>query len=164
MANILRQYERQNNIELNVRESQIDFGLKVKRDNIFDKIENKLEDLERRLEVMPFWKNFSFVFAAVTSILFPAGVIATMVYKFNYIPTKMQLFFNPDKQSWELVDKSIVIFVPIIFAIVNLILLNITYTVFQFDRRLAQVIGIILCINNILFVIAFAEILSLALV
>lgn len=144
-------------------ENQIDFGLKVKRNNFFDRIEGRLGNLERRLEVMPFWKNFAFVFAGVTSIIFPAGVISLMLYKFDQIPSNMQLFFNTQKQSWELLDKGIVIFIPIIFAIVNLILLNISYSVFQFDRRLAQIIGIVVCVNNLLFLIAFTEILSLAL-
>jgi len=162
MVNNLIQPDRSQQ-KIKIKESQIDFGLKVKKTSFFGRIEGRLANLERRLEVMPFWKNSAFVFASITSIIFPAAIIAIMLYKFDQIPSKMQLFFDTQKQSWTLTDKGIIIFVPIVYAIINLILINIIYSVFQYDRRLAQIIGVVICVNNLLFLIAFTEILSLAL-
>jgi len=145
------------------RQDQIDFGLKTKRFQPFALINRKLQDLEMKLEVMPFWKNLSFVFAAFSSVVIPAGLVSIMIYKFNQIPMQIPLFYDPVKESWQLVDKSIAIVIPISYGILNLILLNINNSVFQFDRRLSQVLIFTMNIANILFLIAFSQILSIAL-
>lgn len=143
---------------------QISFGIKSERKGLMFGVNKKIHDLELKLEVMPFWKNFSFVFYALSSIIIPAGIVLVMILNFSKIPLELPVFYDPLISSWTLMDKSIAIFVPIVYSIANLFLLNITHSIFQFDRRLAQIIGISMNIANILFLIAFSQILSLVLV
>ncbi|KKQ35986.1 MAG: hypothetical protein US52_C0012G0011 [candidate division WS6 bacterium GW2011_GWA2_37_6] len=143
---------------------QFGLGIQTKEKRPLSGFNRKLHNLEMKLEVMPFWKNFSFVFYALSSLIIPGGIIALMLYKFNQIPVEIPLFYNPQISSWVLIDKSIAIILPIIYAIANLVLLNLNYSIFQYDRRLSQVLAFTMNISNILFLIAFAEILSIVLI
>jgi hypothetical protein len=143
---------------------QISMGIKPDKAGLLYSINRQIHTLEVKLEVMPFWKNFSFVFYALSSILIPAGIIIVMVYNFNDIPLEVPIFYDPLISSWTLLDKGIAIIIPIVYAILNLFLLNLTHSIFQFDRRLAQIIGISMNIANILFLIAFSQILSIVLI
>lgn len=143
---------------------QIGLGIQTSRNPIQTGVNKKLHELETKLEVMPFWKNFSFVFYALSSIIFPAGILAVIIFKFSDIPLQIPLFYDPVISSWVLIDKSIAIMAPIFFCIANLFLLNLNYSIFQFDRRLSQVIIFTMDIGNILFLIAFSQILSIVLI
>lgn len=142
-------------------QSQITMGIDAKKASLWDRINSFVSNTEKKLEVMPFWKNYSFVFALISTIAFPTTVVAIMILKFNVIPLEILSFYNPQTSSWELANKAVVILLPIFYGILNLILLNLTYTIFQFDRRLAQIISITMNIANVLFIIAFAQILSI---
>jgi len=141
----------------------MDLGVNAPRKTFLYRINRFMTDLERRLEIMPFWKNLSYVFLLLSTIFFPAIILILMITRFESIPIDMPVFYNPQTNSWTLINKAIVIMLPIGYAIINLILLNLIYSVFQFDRRLAQILGLTINLANMLFIIAFAQILSIIL-
>lgn len=143
---------------------QIGLQIQTERGGLGGKLDQKLHRLETQLEVMPFWKNFSSVFFAISSIIIPAGILGVMLTNFSKIPMQIPLFYNPKISSWMLVDKNLAVFIPIIYGISNLVLININYSIFQFDRRLSQVIIFTMNIANILFMVAFSQILTIILI
>ncbi len=152
-----------NQYQQNLGISQMDLGVNAPRKTFLYRINRFMTDLERRLEIMPFWKNLSYVFLLLSTIFFPAIILILMITRFESIPIDMPVFYNPQTNSWTLINKAIVIMLPIGYAIINLILLNLIYSVFQFDRRLAQILGLTINLANMLFIIAFAQILSIIL-
>ena len=140
---------------------QIDLGLKVKRFQPFLFIQRRLNNLERRIEVMPFWKNFVFVFMIFSSVSFSLIIEAAILLNYKSFPFEIPLFFDPTENSWLFLEKGWVVLVPIVYTTLNLILLNVVYTIFQFDRRLAQIIAATIGLFNILYLIAFAQLLSI---
>lgn len=143
---------------------QLDMGLKTPKFQPLRSINRRLRQVETRLEVMPFWKSFSFVFMFFSSIVVPAIVLLVMITNFDTLPQQIGMFYDPTEKSSASVDTSIIIIFPIIYSISDLFLLNLIYNVFNYDRRLAQIISVTINIANILFLIAFMQILSVLII
>lgn len=142
---------------------QFQLGIKPRKFQPFRAIKRKVRSLETKLEIMPFWRNFSFVFMLLSSICFPAIMVIIMVYYFNDLPSKIPVFYDTQSDARIGVDKGLAVLLPIFVGISNLILLNMLHSIFHFDRRLAQVISFSINIGNILLIIAFVQIISLSL-
>ncbi len=141
------------------------FQMNIKQDklSVVQSLHKKLKDMERRLEVMPFWRSYVFAFALLSSIIFPTVVVVLSILNFDSIYIDMPLFYEPNKAGWVLIDKGVVILIPIVYGILALILFNLNRNIFEYDRRLSHILGITMSIINILFLIAFAQILSISL-
>lgn len=144
----------QEQFQMGVGEGKLTFSQSLKR---------RFKTMELRLEVMPFWRSYIFTYVLISSIAFPAIVIITMILNFDDIYLDMPLFYEPGKTSWDLMDKGVAVIIPIAYGILNLVLLKLCHSIFEFDRRLAHIIGITMSIINTLFIIAFAQILSISL-
>ncbi len=143
---------------------QLEIGVRVKKAGLVYKLKQRFEHLEQTLEIMPFWKDITFVFMAVSSILIPLAIILTIVYKFNSLPFQIPFFYNTQTEQWILIDKGIITIIIIFYAVINLILLNIIHLVYYYDRRLAKILAINSNLANILLFIALSQILSILLI
>ncbi|MBD3280312.1 hypothetical protein GF389_02190 [Candidatus Dojkabacteria bacterium] len=140
---------------------QIDLGIKVNRFQPIVFIQRRLNRLERRIEVMPFWKNFGFVFMLFSTVAFNLIVELALIVNYDDFPFEIPFFYAPTESSWLFLEKGWLVLVPIVHTVLNLILLNVVYSIFQFDRRLAQIIGATIGTFNILYLLAFAQLLSI---
>ncbi|MBN1331337.1 hypothetical protein JW978_00425 [Candidatus Dojkabacteria bacterium] len=140
---------------------QLGLGIRVNRFQPVIFVQRRLNNLERKIEVMPFWKNFAFVFMLFSSIAFSLIIEVAILINYKDLPFEIPLFYDPTKSSWLFLEKGWVVLVPIVYTGLNLLLLNIVYSIFQFDRRLAQIIAGSVGIFNILYLIAFAQLLSI---
>lgn len=159
-------YQRNRFPQLNKKSEVDQFGLEIKMKKFqpINEINRRLNSIERKLEIMPFWKNFIFVFMIFSSLAIPAGIEFVLIRWYNELPSEFPLFFDPNEGSWQFLQKGWVIFIPLIYAGLNLILTNLTHSIFQFDRRLAQIIAISIGLFNILFLIAFSQLISIVLI
>ena len=96
-----------------------------------------------------------------SSIAFSIIVELAVILNYEKFPFEIPLFYDPTESSWLFLEKGWFTFVPIVYAALNLLLLNLTYSIFQFDRRLAQIIAGTMGIFNILYLIALAQLLSI---
>ncbi len=144
--------------------AQLKLGIKTSKAGFFYKTKKKFEELEIRLEVMPFWKHFIFISFGVLSIVVPGSISSILMYKYTLLPDKMPFFFDTSTNSWLLLDKGFIMPILIFFAVINLILLNIIHSIYYYDRRLAKIIAITGNIYNILLFISFSQILTILLI
>lgn len=142
-------------IKLPIKSSRLEGVYKVKQD-----INNK----KAEIGVIPYWRNFTFVFTLVFSIL----VLVAMDYYFFQVylelPSQIPLVYNQSISSWNLIDKNALIIFPLVQLGIILIIFKINTVIYHFDRRLVQTVNYGLILSNILLAIALFELLSFVLV
>ncbi len=117
--------------------------------------------LKRRndfLEVSPLWKHASIPFSIVTFLFNIFLFIYIIVFKFGDIGPRIPFFYNAVDQTWEQIDKSIILIFPIFLLAVFVIQIRLLIIVFRQDRRLTLTIGWILTFVNILLFITMSQI------
>ncbi len=146
-----------------IPESQIQLGIKESSLEPIYKIKRAVTQLEKRAEVMPFWRNAVTVIALVVSTF--SIIINTFVvyFFFSKLPLDVPLFYNHTSNQWQLYDKSFYLGLPILYTILTFITWKLIYSVFPFDRRLASVATWTLLFFSVFSVIGVTQILSLLL-
>ncbi len=150
--------------ELAVAREQMALDLpKSNWDGYYD-IKRKLNKTEALFEALPYWKNFSPVMALVSSVALVLFLALLSWQKFSELPAQIPLIFNQRLGSWELIDKQLLIVVPVIFAMLLVIILRLNRLVFNFDRRLSYIANLATILFNVLAAIAFSQLFALVLI
>jgi hypothetical protein len=124
-------------------------------------VKDFVEKREAELELIPFWRHIAAPFAVVSSL---AAILLTTflgIIKFHQLPPTVPFYYDHATSSWTSIDKSLVIFVPVVLAVVEFILLKAIYEIFRFDERLSVILSWLLTVVNLLVITALGQIYSL---
>ncbi|MCA9378808.1 hypothetical protein KC640_00105 [Candidatus Dojkabacteria bacterium] len=117
---------------------------------------------EREIELMPFWKTFASPFGVVTAIATSTIIFFVSLLNFSSLPEKIPFQYNAAAQTWEQTDRSILLFSPILLLVIEAVTLRLVYEIFGYDPRLSKMLGWIIAVVNLLLLITFGQIFSLA--
>lgn len=116
---------------------------------------------EDMIELLPFWRQALNPINITFSIAICAAVIVLLFAHFANLPPDVPLFYSQATSSFILVDKTILLGLPIIILVVQLGLLRLLRHVFNHDRRLSNVIATAQIFCNFTYFIAILELLSI---
>lgn len=121
----------------------------------------KIKERARILEISGIWKNPAIPFS-ITSIIATFFIIFLgSIIQFNQIPPRIPFVYNANGNHWEQVDKLFLFIFPIIFLLVQFIIINIAIKLFYTDRKLSISIAWIVFFINIMLIIAVGQIYTL---
>lgn len=149
--------------EEKVSESQIQLDIRDSKLEPIYKIKRAVTNLEKKAEVMPFWRNGVTIITLVVST-FSVVIISFIVYYFfPKLPIEAPLFYDQTANQWNLYDKSLYLGFPLVYAGLLVLAWRLIYMVFPFDRRLASVATWTILVFSIFGVIGTSQIISLLL-
>lgn len=146
--------------------SQIRLDLDTPRTTRLRRATSDIRRWENIVEVMPFWRlpvnSINVTFSAVTAvaiavlILFNIGVLSQI----GTVP----FFYSQSTAERIELEPAFIAIVPIVVVAIELILLRFKRIIFNFDRRLATVLGTSQTFFNFIMIIGVVQLLSLLLV
>jgi hypothetical protein len=145
-------------------EEQMQMPLKKSRFEWFYGIKRRFSNTSLVLEALPYWRNMNTVLALMTSVTLVVLTFLTISSNFGKLPDKVPLIYKQASASWELIDKEVLLPVPIFLGALLILLTNFSSSVYRFDRRLSFMINGAIILFNVLGLIAFYQILSLTLI
>jgi hypothetical protein len=114
--------------------------------------------------VNAYWRSMVSVIALVAGVFLISVYSAILFFSYSKIPAMVPLFYSQATSSWTLSTKDTLIYIPVVFLALLVIISRLNYSIFNFDRRLATVINISLICFDILFLLAFSQLLSIVLI
>ncbi len=145
-------------------QERMEFALDRTRVTKIKQLQSDVRRWEGIIEVLPFWR-MAVNPINVTTALLSSLIMAGLVYlNFSKIPDEMLFYYSQTNSSWLLMDKSLFSLVPIGFFVIQLLLLRLKRSVFNFDRRLSVVMAVTQVFFSVMGIIATLQILSLVLV
>ncbi|MBN1915939.1 hypothetical protein JW796_03030 [Candidatus Dojkabacteria bacterium] len=146
-----------------ISEAQIQLDIKDSKLEPIYKIKRVVTRLEKKAEVMPFWRSGITIIALVVSTFSIVIITFVIYYFFPRLPISLPLFYNQTTDHWNLYDKSLYLGFPLVYTGLLIMTWRIIYMVFPFDRRLASVSTWTLLIFSIFGVIGISQLISLLL-
>lgn len=141
---------------------QIDIGVKVPKRNYFNRIKRRLTSYEKKLEILPFWKNGLAIFTTILVIAIPIILEILAFRQYDSLSTKMPIFYNSSQKFWEVIyDRTFFLMLPVAIGIISLIIIRIEFFIVKFDKRLVNFLNLILILINLLLFISYLQILYL---
>lgn len=75
--------------------------------------------------------------------------------------TEVPLVYKQATKSWELVDKEFLIALPVVVGAAQVMLINLSSSIYKFDRRLSFMLNSGLAVFNMLGIVGFYQLVSL---
>ena len=151
--------------ENNTRDStvpeQASLDIPPSLEQIISDTKNRLVRQQERIELIPSWKYLSSVMSIVTSIVVFLLILGVLLLNANVLPPEIPLYYNSAIGTWNLVDKSLLLLIPVFYLAVVLIILRLSQLVFGFDSRLSRVAGWVLVVINFVILFSISQILAL---
>ena len=151
--------QKQNNLE-----KQITLPLKKSKKEVYYQVKHKVNRFSTIFGVLPYWKNIINVAAFISSIFVVFILIILLTQFYGKLPNKISLFFYQTSNSWNLIDKEVLIVIPVFASLILVLTSRLNTAVFKFDRRLSTVINVAILIFNLFLLIAILQLFSLILV
>ncbi|MFQ5492994.1 MAG: hypothetical protein ACE5DX_02425 [Candidatus Dojkabacteria bacterium] len=145
-------------------ENQMSMELQGSRWEFLYRLKRRLAKISILVEALPYWRNMNTILAFLTSVTIVVALFYSISTNFAKLPDKVPLFFLQSSKSWELVDKEILIPIPIFLAVTLILLNKFSGDVYRFDRRLSFMMNTGIVLFNILGMLAYFQITSLILV
>lgn len=143
---------------------QMQFGLETAKVTKVQILRRNIRRWEYIIQVLPFWKSEMITFNITFSFLTIVGLALLVVFTFSKLPTQVPLIYQQLDGSWLLINKSVLAIILVGLAMLELILIRLKRVIFNFDRRLSNVMATTQIFVNALAIIAFVQIISLVLV
>lgn len=116
-----------------------------------------IKNMEYKISVVPYWRN-GFIWLSFIGILFCGLTAVTMVaFNFNNIPPQLPLLYKDSNNSWSIVSKEFLIFVPLIIAVCSMALFYLFPKLFYINKRLTISLALCLFFANFALAIAVIE-------
>jgi hypothetical protein len=148
-------------VDLN-KQYQID--LVDKKPSWRNRFRNKLQISNNNITALSYWNNFLSSITIVSSIFVVAILSTIIINQYNQLPEQFPLFFSQYSKTWQLVEKEILIFAPIVLGLLLTLIIQFNRFVYLFDKRLSQMVNNIVIIFNILIMIATLQLYSLVMI
>jgi hypothetical protein len=142
-------------------EEQLGFQIednKTKLRQLLSTFKLRLRRRNDYLEVSQFWKTPAIPFMIVSFLANILILLVGGIFLFSKLPPEIQTFYDPIEQTWDRQDKTIVIILPIIWALLLVVILRLITSIFRTDKRLSIVIAWVMTVLNILLLIAISQI------
>lgn len=143
---------------------QYDLDIKQSKTEFLYVIKRKITSFSIWMEALPYWRSVNTIIAILLSITFVGAVVIILANSYRDLPQNLPLVYKQSSNSWELVDKELIVSVPIIIGVILLVLIKLSSSIFKFDRRLSVMINLAIILLNSLGIIAFVQIISLFLI
>lgn len=150
--------------EKNEPEEQMHFGLETSRVTRVQILKKNIRRWEYIIQVLPFWKSGVITFNITFSILTVVGLALLVIFTFSQLPTQIPLIYQQVDGSWILINKSVLALLLVGLAFFEIVLLRLKRVIFNFDRRLSNVMATTQIFINLLAIIALVQIISLVLI
>lgn len=145
---------------------QLELSLPLRKVTQREKVQNWFMRLRRReeeLQLQPQWRSPALAFAIGSSVA--AGPLAFLIglLLFGRMGSRVPLFYNQlsTGSKWIQVDKTVLLLLPLVLSGVLYVVLQLLSNVYKIDRRLANLLCLLLSLFNACFVLAYAQIFSL---
>jgi len=139
-------------------DTQIDLGIKIKKDNEIKKIKRHTRTWFRIAHINPYWKSLSPVAMIILSVCSSGFFIYLLITQYSTLPAQIPLLYNQGIHSWTYISKDEILIIPIVHLLLSFIFQNINMVIFKFDRRLVLVINNALILFNIIYLLEIIEI------
>ncbi|MBW7953567.1 MAG: hypothetical protein QY330_04840 [Candidatus Dojkabacteria bacterium] len=144
-----------------ISEDQYSLPLKKSRLEWYYNLKNQINKAGNVAQVFPYWRNLNTSLAITSSVL----LILVMLYMiagstFDNI-TEVPLVYKQATKSWELVDKEFLIALPVVVGAAQVMLINLSSSIYKFDRRLSFMLNSGLAVFNMLGIVGFYQLVSL---
>lgn len=145
---------------------QMELALPIKKPTRRQKIRNWFLNLRRKeeeLQLQPQWRSPALAFAVASSVASGPLLFIVTVLLFGRLGTRVPLFYNQLSagSEWIQVDKAILLILPFVLSFVLYFLLKMLGEIFKIDRRLANLLCLILSLFNVCLLLAYSQIFSL---
>ena len=146
------------------QEKQITLPLKKGKKEVYYQVKHKVSRFSAIFGVLPYWKNIINVAAFISSVFVVLILIILLTQFYGKLPNKISLFYYQTSNSWNLIDKEVLIIIPVFASFILVLASRLNTAVFRFDRRLSTVINVAILIFNLFLLIAVLQLFSLILV
>lgn len=130
-------------------------------EEFFSNLKYQLKRREAEIELMPFWRGLGMPFALVTTVATFILMFGLGLLKFNSFGPQIPFYYNAIDGKWEDANKSLLLFIPIVYVIVMSVALRLVYDIFRYDHRLSNIMSWVITAMNILIIVAVGQIYSL---
>jgi hypothetical protein len=144
--------------------NQLNMSLKEGRNERWLKFKKRLERIEKRFELTPFWKYGLNIFALVTIFFLAGALLFGYINYYAKLPAEIPLIYDQTSEIWILYPKVYLLMLSGIFLLAEIGIFILTYYIYFFDKRLSIVINLIAIVTTYLFLLGIAQILSFELV
>lgn len=145
-------------------EEQMHLGLETSKVTRVQILKKNIRRWEYIIQVLPFWKSGVITFNITFSILTVLGLSLLVIFTFSQLPTQIPLIYQQVDGSWILINKSVLAILLVGLAFFEIVLLRLKRVIFNFDRRLSNVMATTQIFINLLAIIALVQIISLVLI
>jgi hypothetical protein len=140
---------------------QLAFPIGNETDVIIGSIRNQLLQRENVIKHMPLLKSFSASLAITTSFVFSTTFLIMTLRYYSVLPKNVLAFFNPVIGSWNASDRSVLLFLPVLFGIIQAVVIVVNSENYNHNRRLAELIYLVMSFINVIGLITVFQMLSL---
>lgn len=130
---------------------------------LLDRFKYEVKRREQEIELMPFWRGLGTPFAIVTSIAVFIMAFISQLLNFSNLGPTIPFFYNSSEGRWATgVEKSVILFLAIGYAIVIAIVMRLVFEIYKSDHRLSQTLSWVTAIINVLILFALGQLILLA--
>lgn len=140
---------------------QLSFSIENETEVLIGSIRNQLLQRENVIKHIPLLKSFSASLAITTSIIFSGTFLLLTLRYFSVLPKNVLAFFNPTIGSWNASDRSVLLFLPVLFGIIQAVVIVVNSENYNHNRRLADLIYLLMSFINAVGIITVFQMLSL---
>lgn len=149
-----------------VQPMQMELSLPLRKITRREKLRNLFLNLRRKeeeLQLQPQWRSPALAFAIASSIASGPLIFLATVLLFGRLGTRVPLFYNQlsTGSEWIQVDKVILLILPFVLSFVLYFVLRMLAGIYKIDRRLANLLSLLLSLFNACLLLAYAQIFSL---
>jgi|GEM_PF-5258564 len=146
--------------------SQLQLPLPVRKLTRREQLQNwflRLRRREEELQLQPQWRSPALAFLMASSIAAGPLMFVIGLLLFGRMGSRVPLFYNQlaSGSKWIQVDKTILLLLPLVLGVILYILIKALTEIYKIDRRLANLLCLLISLFNACFILALAQIFSL---
>ncbi|KXK26150.1 MAG: hypothetical protein TR69_WS6001001144 [candidate division WS6 bacterium OLB20] len=146
-----------------VSQDQVGMELKGSRLEWMYNLKNRVNRVSSVAQVFPYWRNLNTSLAIISSVILVLAMFLMITGDASASVNELPLIYIQASQSWELIDKEFLLGVPFFTGAMLVILLNLSSSIYKFDRRLSFMINTGMIVFNLLGLFGFYQLSSLIL-
>ncbi len=145
-------------------QNQIDMPFAPGKGEKWIKMKNKLGNVEKKFELLPFWKYGLNIFTLVTILFLAITIVLVFFVYYETLPEQIPIIYDQQAQLWDIFPKYVLLILSLVFLLGEVGIYILSYYIYFFDKRLSIVINLISVIVVYLYLIGVAQLLSFELI
>lgn len=159
---LIRKSKKKNKDNKKEKAKQLDMKLSHSKIELFYKLKRIARDIEKQFTAIPIWRNI-LMWIAVSSTIGISIIITLMVNKsYNQLPPEIPIIYDSFNERWDNYPRVFLFAVPLTLLTIGLLNIRMLQKVYYMNKKLTQMMCILITISFIFEFIAISEILDIS--